>query len=286
MLLLAKRCTLCKRILIVVFSFFLTSAAAFADDETPQKEEAAAYVDAPDGIFFVGEELTYEVSYSIFTLGTIKIQVLDKTVKNGRPIYCTKAFIDSHTKIPFVNVHYVFYSEDDTDLYSHFFSGMDTKDPNSTYYSDYDFRYDLDRVFYRTGVRQTQKVDKRGEDTLFMPTEDGLSLFYYARGHVHQQSIADVPTYVDEKLVNTHINFLNKKSAVTIDAVKYPVRTVELDGHADFVGIFGMTGAFHGWFSDDAAAIPIVATMKVILGSVHIELIKWNRPGWNPPSAK
>jgi hypothetical protein len=285
LLLLAKRCTLCKLILIIVFSFLLTNAVAFADDETPQQKEAAVNVDASDNIFYVGEELTYEVSYSIFTLGTIKIQVLDKTVKNGRPIYRAKAFIDSHTKIPFVNIHYVFYSEDDTDLYSHYFSGMDTKDPKNTYYSDYDFRYDLDRVFYRTGVRQTQSIFKKGEDTLWMPTQDGLSLFYYARGHVHQQSIVDVPTYVDEKLVNTHINFLNKKSTVTINAVKYPVRAVELDGNADFVGIFGMTGAFHGWFSDDAAAIPIVATMKVILGSVHIELIKWNRPGWNPPSA-
>ncbi|MDE3059368.1 MAG: DUF3108 domain-containing protein, partial [Bacteroidota bacterium] len=147
---------------------------------------------------------------------------------------------------------------------------------------------DLNRVFYSTGVstKAGKKIHKSGEDTLLAPTQDGLSLFYYARGHVHQKSSVDVPTFVDEKLVNTHINFLNKISAVTIDSVNYPIRTVELNGRVDFVGIFGMTGAFHGWFSDDDAAIPIVATMKVILGSVHIELVKWKRPGWAPPRAQ
>jgi hypothetical protein len=266
---------------IILLGFFSVQTAA-SEEHT---KEAAVEVESPDGMFFVGEELTYEVSYSIFTLGIIKIQVLDQIVKDGRTVYRAQAFMDSHTKIPFVNLHYVFYSENDADLYSHYFSGTDTKDPSNTYYSDYDFRYDLKKVFYQTGIRQTQHIFKTGKDSLLMPTQDGLSLFYYARGHVHTKASVDVPTFVDEKLVNTHIDFLNKKSTVTIDAVKYPVRTVELDGHADFVGVFGMTGAFHGWFSDDDEAIPIVATMKVILGSVHIELIKWNRPGWNPPRA-
>jgi hypothetical protein len=36
-------------------------------------------------------------------------------------------------------------------------------------------------------------------------------------------------------------------------------------------------------FSDDTAVIPITAEMKVILGSVKIELNQWNRKGWNSP---
>jgi hypothetical protein len=78
---------------------------------------------------------------------------------------------------------------------------------------------------------------------------------------------------------------MDKKTSCEIDAVEYPIDTIEFDGRAEFVGIFGLTGGFSGWFSNDEAAIPIVAKMKVILGSVRVELKRWNRPGWVPPRA-
>ena len=52
-----------------------------------------------------------------------------------------------------------------------------------------------------------------------------------------------------------------------------------LQGNAEFVGIFGLTGEFSGWFWNDDARIPIVAKMQVIIGSVTIELMSWKRPG-------
>ena len=57
-------------------------------------------------------------------------------------------------------------------------------------------------------------------------------------------------------------------------------------GTADFTGIYGMSGDFEGWFSNDEARIPILAKMKVIIGSVTIELTRWTRTGWSPPRAK
>jgi hypothetical protein len=68
-----------------------------------------------------------------------------------------------------------------------------------------------------------------------------------------------------------------------IDAVDYPVDVVRFDGRADFVGVFGLTGGFEGWFSNDDASIPITARMKVILGSIKVELTKWKRGNWAPP---
>ena len=240
---------------------------------------------APPGMFFVGEELVYQVSYSVFSLGTVKIQVLDTSTKAGVCTYRAKAFIDSYSGVPFVNLHYVFYSEIDQELYSHFFSGLDTKDPNKTAFSDYTFDYENNRVRYEKGIRQSDTKRTKGGDSISTTYQDGLSLFYYARGHIHEMTKANVPTFVDEKKVNTFINFMNKKGSTEIDAVKYPIETIEFDGRAEFVGVFGMTGGFSGWFSNDEAAIPVVARMKVILGSVYIELIQWNRPGWVPPRA-
>jgi hypothetical protein len=70
---------------------------------------------------------------------------------------------------------------------------------------------------------------------------------------------------------------------VEVDAIDYPVDVVHFDGHLDFVGIFGLTGGFEGWFSNDEARVPIMAKMKVLIGSVTVELMKWNRQGWTPP---
>jgi len=49
-------------------------------------------------------------------------------------------------------------------------------------------------------------------------------------------------------------------------------------------GNYGLSGKFEGWFSDDDAHIPIKAKMNVYVGSVVIELVKWKRGSWNPPS--
>jgi hypothetical protein len=47
-----------------------------------------------------------------------------------------------------------------------------------------------------------------------------------------------------------------------------------------------LTGDFEGWFSNDEARVPILAKMKVILGSITIELMRWKRAGWTPPRAE
>jgi hypothetical protein len=93
----------------------------------------------------------------------------------------------------------------------------------------------------------------------------------------------NVPTFIENKKVNTFINFKNSVTDVNIDAVDYPVEVVEFDGKADYVGVFGLTGGFSGQFSNDDARIPIVARMNVILGSIKVELKSWKREGWHPP---
>ncbi len=240
---------------------------------------------ASSGMLFVGERLEYEVSYSIFSLGTVKIEILDTAQRNGATVFRAKAYMDSYSGVPFVNLHWIFYSEIDPQLYSHFFSGVDNKDSNNVSYSNYSFNYARNRVYVERGVRHMGDSTTKTTDTISTAYQDGLSLFYYARGKVHSNGSENVPTFVNEKKVNTYINFLNKKKPSEIDAVKYPIETIEFDGRADFVGIFGLTGGFSGWFSNDEAAVPVIAKMKVILGSIRLELVKWNRPGWVPPRA-
>jgi hypothetical protein len=255
----------------------------------PQKGKAAdgietiLLVEAPQGMFQIGEDLTYEVNYTVIPLGTIRLQVIDTIAKPTSTVYRAKAFMDSYSGLPFVNLHYVFYSEIAPAMYSIFFSGYDTKDPLKTYYVDYAFDYGKKIVLHEKGLKQTGEVFKRGVDTVAVPYQDGLSLFYYARANSRTVQQVNVPTYMNEQKASTYINFMNKIGKSEIDAVDYPIETVEFDGRVDFVGIFGMTGYYQGWFSNDVASVPITAKMKVIIGSVDIELTKWNRPGWIPP---
>ena len=234
----------------------------------------------------VGEELEYKVSYSFFNIGTIRTQVVSKEEKNGRTVYRTRALIDSNPSLGWlVNLHVQFYSEMDGGVYSYFWLADDSSKKEVNFRS-FRFDYENKRAYYERGRRLSaneRNVESRDTIAITDQCQDGLSLFFYAREHVREKSQMRIPTLIDNKQVNTFINFMNKREDSDIDAVDYPVDVVAFDGKADYVGIFGLTGGFRGWFSNDEAQIPIVARMNVILGSVKIELQKWNRPGWQPP---
>jgi hypothetical protein len=241
---------------------------------------------ASGGMFFPGEELQYNVSYSVFDIGLVKMTIIDSSYRNGVKVFKGKAYLDSYSGLPFVDLHQVFYSEMDEEAFSQFFITHNTSKPAKMDYVKYTYEYSKNKFNYEFGTDPGGVVTKTGESTISERNLDGLSLFYYARLNYLQTKKFSVPVMVNEKSYKTHFNFMNKLGEQEIDAVKYPVETVEFDGTSDFTGVFGLTGYFRGFFSNDEAGIPIVAKMKVILGSVHIELIKWTRPGWTPPKAK
>ncbi len=234
----------------------------------------------------VGEELEYAVSYSFFSIGTVRFKILDKGVRNGRPIFKTQAIIESNPSLSWLTeVHIRFYGETDDSVFSHYWISEDSSKSGINYHS-LNFDYADRHVVYQKGNVSASGVKRTDElDTVAVTRreEDGLSLFYYAREHVRQIKQDTVPTFIDNQEKQTYINFQNKVEDVDIDAVKYPVETVFFDGHADFVGVAGLTGGFRGWFSNDAARIPIMARLNVWIGSIKVELKSWKRPGWSPP---
>ena len=154
------------------------------------------------------------------------------------------------------------------------------------------YRYDSTRS--RCFVEETWQTDLKSApykrtnlDTLYIKgshVQDGLSIAYYAREHVHDSRTVTVPTIAYGKLGSTTFRFASTPGTQEIDALDRPIHVVEFDGWLDLEGIFGLTGEFKGWFSDDSSAVPIKAELKVILGSVNVELIQWHRKDWNPPS--
>jgi hypothetical protein len=238
----------------------------------------------PSRELMVGEELVYNVSYAFLDLGQIRIKTESRVEADGRLCYFSRAYIDSYKGVPLVDLHAVFESLMDPDVFSRRFMGK-VKQDDWWDFNRYVFDYERNRVFIDSGQKDTL-VSRRDTADVQTPYQDGLSLFFRARHDLFLGKAAVIPTMVKEKKVQTAINFGNTRESVEIDAVKYPVDVVEFDGTMEFVGIFGLTGEFEGWFSNDEARVPIKAKMRVLIGSVSVELMRWNRAGWIPPKGE
>lgn len=233
----------------------------------------------------VGEELTYVVKYSVMKLGEVRLKIKDKKTIDGKTFYVTYAYIDSYSGIPFVDLHQIYESYVDENLYSDFFKALILGD-KYTAYTEYNFDYKKSLIHVKKGKVNPPEVWTDSTTSADKKYQDGLSIFYYARMNTAQKKSIDVPCFVTEEKVFTSLNFYNRPEAISIDAVDYDIACVKLDGETDFVSVFGLTGYFEGWFTDDSAAIPVLAKMKVIIGNITLELKSWKREGWIPPKYK
>jgi len=192
-----------------------------------------------------------------------------------------RADINSYPKVPFVDLHAVFESRIDTAVFSRWFYGK-VKEDDRWDFSRYSFDYPRGKLKMEIGRFDTV-ISSRETLSVSGPMQDGLSLFFFARDQLMSRKQVNVAAIVKEQKVNTVINFIGERTSVEIDAVDFPVDVLRFEGNAQFTGIFGLTGDFEGWFSNDDARVPILAKMKVILGSITIELMQWKRTGWAPP---
>lgn len=240
------------------------------------------------GIFVPGELLVYEVSYLGIDLGSIRSRIVSVDTSGGDLRVRTQALIRTYHGVPFVTLNTLYQSRIGSALQSTAFRNKEyLRDDTVFKFIEYVFPENKNVVII--GETVTDRPGWNRIDTLPLEGkhwQDGLSLFYYARAYAHTTCHKKVPVLMYRTKAETTINFGIEREAQDIDALDNPVRTVKLDGETGFTGIFGLTGGFEGWFSDDRAAVPIAAKMHVIIGSVWIELIEWQRPGWSPPLVK
>lgn len=232
---------------------------------------------------FVGEDLTYVVKYAFFKLGEVRFKVLGKTKLNNTPVYKTIAYIDSYPDLPFVSLHQVYESYIDSTLFPlQFIAKIFSRD---TVIVNYRFLSDK-KVEMKKGKLGNSKLWLDSTAHLNQRMQDGLSILYFARMNFGEEKTIIVPCFVNEKEETTIIKFNNQPRSVSIDAVNYEIDCLYLNGSTDFVSVYGLTGEFEGWFSNDSFSVPIFAKMNVIIGSINLELIKWNSELWNPPLYK
>jgi hypothetical protein len=228
----------------------------------------------------VGEEITYVVKYLAFEIGEIKLMVQKEHLSGNDTLYSAIAYINSYEGIPFVDLHQIYETKFDKKQISHYFKGSILGD--DTTYTKYHFNKANNNIHIK-GRERTNEIWKDSTINYDRDYQDGLSLFYFARLRTGQQKKVNVPVFINEKYEKTYINFYNEVEDMDIDAVDYDISCVRLDGETEFRGIFGLTGYFEGWFSNDQYAVPIVAKMQVLIGSITLELKHWKKKGWMPP---
>lgn len=231
----------------------------------------------------VGEDLTYVVKYAFLRLGEVKIRVVEKLNIRNTPVYKTMAYIDSYPDLPFVSLHQVYESYIDSSFYPLKFIARIFND--DTTIVNYYF-IDSTSIEMNKGRPGNQKLWIDSAATVNKRMQDGLSLLFFARLHSWTDDTLSIPCFVNEKEEVTRINFYNESEPVSIDSVDFEIDCTRLEGETDFVSVYGLTGFFEGWFSNDEFSVPIIAEMQVIIGNVTLELINWNEKIWNPPLYK
>jgi hypothetical protein len=232
----------------------------------------------------VGEDINYVVKYLSFEIGEVRLKVLKEEINGKDTLYSAIAYINSYSGLPFVDLHQIYETKFDSKQISHFFKGTILSD--DTTYTKYDFDRSKKRIHIIKGRERTNTIWTDSTTNYDRDYQDGLSLFYFARMRTGQKKTVQVPTFINEKYEKTYINFYPEVEDIEIDAVDYDIACVRLDGETEFRGIFGLTGYFEGWFTNDEHAVPVIAKMHVIIGSIKLELKDWKKNGWMPPKYK
>jgi hypothetical protein len=286
----SKRGRFLAMILLCLLLLGWSSGLGIGSDGPPENGKSLPAPAMPARLSAVvsdGEELVYEARWWPFELGQIRINTKVTTLPDGSLHLTAIAHIDSYGNLPFVDLHTVTESEMDSTLCS-----LDAKSIEKKGDEWWVLSHHFDRASHTLVITDTWQKGKDTPpykpptfDTLAVQgqLEDGLSILFYTRSLLHTQSSVRFPTIVYKKLGYTTLHFSGEESAMEIDACDYPIAVKKFTGTAEFEGLFGLSGDFEGWFSNDQAAVPIKAKLGVIVGKIEIELITWKRDGWAPP---
>ncbi len=239
-----------------------------------------------NGVFFPGEELCYKVKWKFVRLGTIVVRtVRDSSTPNPSDIKIIMT-VQSNPDLPFVWIRE--YNESLFDAVALTSRSFRARHRNGNdYYAVQQVRNDTlhTMTYTRTDLNTKATVCCDTLRDIGNYTE-GPSLFFYARCMSRTAGSRNVPTLIDGKMRSTGMSVDGSVEEVNLDAWESGVRTRLLTGFAHWTGgsSAGVSGEFRAWMSDDEAAVPVRAELKILLGSIDLELEKWTRTGWTPPT--
>lgn len=222
------------------------------------------------------EVFTYEVRYSFFKLGEVKVEVVTDTLAGGRKSWHLKSIITSNSGIPFVGKeenHYNSLFHIDRNKMKILEYWTDNVDEENYRETEYIFDHKADRVYgYESEIEQRR-------DTLALeePASSGHSLFYRSRLSAGTDTTIHFPVYLNLEKKYITLNNTMETDMRSYDAFPDDVKTYYTKGDADIDGPFGFSGEFESWYLADDLRVPVEARVNVWLGNVKIKLIDYKK---------
>jgi hypothetical protein len=261
----------------IVFSLLLLVLGSEARNQTASRVSP---------VFQAGEELRYKVKWNFLRLGTVTIRTLHDSLCTAPEEYRILMIVESNPDLSFIWIRE--FNESMMDARSLSSRQFRAKHRNGDQLTCIQHSYDGTTRMAISRVEDGNSGTIIRSDTLrnVSPFVEGPSLFLAARCLCRLGNSLNVPTMVGETIAPTDLSFPCRPEEMDVDALGGPVRVCRFDGVAHWNGgtEAGLSGEFSGWVSDDAAAVPVKAEMKVLLGSICLELESWSRPGWVPPT--
>ncbi len=215
------------------------------------------------------ESLNYTVEYGFVTLGWLKVRTREKQVIDGRTVYRVVFFVDSNPSFDFIlSLHHIYESYIDERSFNAIRSRLYTPDDDEyivrMYFCDYD-----ENIFRAYKVWQDGHFELQVKDLPRM-AQDGTSMLFYARGVLSQNTGGTTTVIINENYKLGHITYLDEFEEIEAGDKEYDA--MKIFARADFEGIAGMSGDAWGWFTNDDQLIPIMGKLKILIGSITLEL--------------
>jgi hypothetical protein len=258
--------------ILLFFTFIIFFYTEFCSDDNESKKSLKFKFD-------VGEELLYDVDYYFIHLGTIKLEVFGFYETKGKKFYKTRVFIKSNPDLPFVKLEQTYESHISEEGYPVYFLATEPE-KNYVKFTEYKFDYEKKKLYVLKGKNNPYQIWTDTVGTLNERYQDGLSLFYFARLYSGCDTTILTPTLIAEKRGNAEINFTSNKYKIKNKDENFEFDAHHLYGIANFIGVYGLSGKFEGYFSTDEHSVPIYAKIKVIIGNVEIKLKEWRKNKW------
>jgi hypothetical protein len=227
----------------------------------------------------VGEELTYQVRWSIFRLGTLRLMIDDTLRIHDELTYHVRFVMDSNPLLFFIDHHSVFES-----YFSDHFNGVlfrfDEKINGIPYDAEYRFDYVDSLIFVelmdgRDSTRHIRETIPFNENVF-----DGTAFLYYLRFHAGELKKDTIQFLSDDRIEKAVVRFNHRSYPVSVSSLNRKVFCHYLDGRIFTKTVADLTGYFQAWISTDLQRVPIKARLKVFLGYVTIQLEEWKM--WQP----
>jgi hypothetical protein len=230
------------------------------------------------------EKFVYGVSWAFFHLGTLTLTV--ESVIADPELKKITVDIKTASLLPFIDIdeynEVIMRMRDGMTMNFYGTEELDGEkvEKHCNYYEDENLSV------YEERNLESAELISRDTVTYSKPYLIGSSLIHYTRLIADSGLVINVPTMLGGDIYNTKLNFCGPVEYIEIDEFDEPIRTFKYEGSAEWDGkaTAGLSGDFTGWLSDDDASVVIRAEMKILLGSVVIELEEWYKPGWTPPT--